>query len=450
MATSPEAPAGDGGLVRVLGTLGLAAAIFNTTVGGGIFRLPSHPAVAGVLGPAAPLAYLVCGGVMALIVLGFAEAGSRIRLTGGPYVYVETAFGPLAGFLVGVLTWLLGTTAMAAVSDVYAANLLRLVPELAAVGGRVTILVGTFAFLAGVNVLGARQGNRLIAVVSVAKLLPLLVLLVAGLPQVEPSRLAWTSGPPAIADLSRASVVLFFAYSGIESALVPSGEVRDPARTVPRAVFLAMAFILVLYVAVQVTAQGVLGDRLAGSATPLADTAEQVLGPWGRTLLLAGVTVSTFGYMSGMTLAVPRAVYAFARDGYLPRALAAVHPRFRTPWAAIVAQVAGIAALAVANEFESLAVISNVAALLVYAACALAGWQLRRRGVRLESPPFTIPGGGLVPVLACLGIAYMLSSVTWPEWRVLLAVLAVALAVFAGTRASRERAAALRAATEAA
>jgi amino acid transporter len=443
-------PASEGGLVRVLGTWGLAAGIFNVTVGGGIFRLPSNPAVAGVLGPAAPLAYLVCGVVMALIVLGFAEAGSRVRLTGGPYAYVETAFGPLAGFLVGVLTWLLGTTAMAAVSDVYATNVMRLAPGLESVGGRTTVLLGTFAFLTTVNFFGAKQGTRLIGVVSVAKLLPLLLLLAFGLPKVDPANLAWTQGAPALGDLSRASVVLFFAYSGIESALVPSGEVKDTARTVPRAVFLAMFFVMILYVVVQVTAQGVLGPALAGSGTPLADAAELVMGPWGRTLLLAGVVVSTFGYMSGMTLAVPRGLYAFARDGFLPRGLSTVHPAYRTPWVALFAQISLVAVLAVVNEFEALAVISNVAALLVYGGCALAGWQLKRRGVRLEQEPFSTPGGPLVPILACLGIAGMLASVTWEEWRVLFAVVVAALAIFAATRKSRAEAAALRAVTEAA
>nr|MCU0623058.1 APC family permease [Gemmatimonadaceae bacterium] len=426
-------PASEGGLVRVLGTWGLAAGIFNVTVGGGIFRLPSNPAVAGVLGPAAPLAYLVCGVVMALIVLGFAEAGSRVRLTGGPYAYVETAFGPLAGFLVGVLTWLLGTTAMAAVSDVYATNVMRLAPGLAAVGGRTTVLLGTFAFLTTVNYFGAKQGNRLIGVVSVAKLLPLLLLLAFGIPQIDTAKLVWTDGAPSMGDLSRASVVLFFAYSGIESALVPSGEVKDTARTVPRAVFLAMFFVMILYVVVQVTAQGILGDKLVGSGTPLADAAELVMGPFGRTLLLGGVVVSTFGYMSGMTLAVPRAVYAFARDGFLPRGLSTVHPTHRTPWVALIAQISLVALLAVVNEFEALAVISNVAALLVYGGCALAGWQLKRRGVRLEEAPFSIPGGPIVPILACLGIAGLLASVTWEEWRVLFAVIAAALAIFYAT-----------------
>lgn len=443
-------PASEGGLVRVLGTWGLAAGIFNVTVGGGIFRLPSNPAVAGVLGPAAPLAYLVCGVVMALIVLGFAEAGSRVRLTGGPYAYVETAFGPLAGFLVGVLTWLLGTTAMAAVSDVYATNVMRLAPGLGAVGGRTTVLLGTFAFLTTVNYFGAKQGNRLIGVVSVAKLLPLLLLLAFGIPQIDTANLAWTDGAPSMGDLSRASVVLFFAYSGIESALVPSGEVKDTARTVPRAVFLAMFFVMILYVVVQVTAQGILGDKLVGSGTPLADAAEPVMGPFGRTLLLGGVVVSTFGYMSGMTLAVPRAVYAFARDGFLPRGLSTVHPTYRTPWVALLAQISLVALLAVVNEFEALAVISNVAALLVYGACALAGWQLKRRGVRLEQPPFSIPGGPLVPILACLGIAGLLASVTWEEWRVLFAVIAAALAIFFATKKARAEAAAMRTVTEAA
>jgi amino acid transporter len=440
--------ASEGGLVRVLGTWGLAAGIFNVTVGGGIFRLPSNPAVAGVLGPAAPIAYLVCGLVMALIVLGFAEAGSRVRVTGGPYAYVETAFGPLAGFLIGVLTWLLGTTAMAAVADVYASNVIRLVPGLEGSTGRAIVLLGTFGFLTTVNYFGAKQGSRLVGIVSVAKLLPLLLLLAFGIPQIDPARLEWTNGTPPLADISRASVVLFFAYSGIESALVPSGEFKDTARTVPRAVFLAMFFVMILYVVVQITAQGVLGDKLIGSATPLADAAEMVMGPWGRTLLLAGVVVSTFGYMSGMTLAVPRSLYAFARDGFLPRALSAIHPTYRTPWIALFTQVGLVAALAVVNEFEALAVISNVAALLVYGGCALAGWQLKRRGVRLEQEPFSVPGGPLVPILACLGIIGLLASVTWEEWRVLFGVIAVALAIFFATRKARANAAAVRAVTE--
>src|SRR5690349_8174952 len=113
-------PTSERSLVRALGTWALAAGVVNVTVGGGIFRLPSN--VAASLGAAAPIAYVVCAVAMGLIVLCFAEAGSRVSLTGGPYAYVELAFGPYAGFLTGVLIWLLGTTAVAAVSTVSATN----------------------------------------------------------------------------------------------------------------------------------------------------------------------------------------------------------------------------------------------------------------------------------------------------------------------------------------
>jgi amino acid transporter len=162
------------GLVRALGPVALAASIFNVTVGGGIFRLPA--AAAAMIGPAAPLVYLVCAAVMALIVLCFAEAGSRVALTGGPYAYVEVVFGPYAGFLAGVLVWMLGTLAMASVATAFAGSVAALVPALAAPGGRAGVLVATFALLAWINARGVRQGARLIEVVSVAKLLPLLVL----------------------------------------------------------------------------------------------------------------------------------------------------------------------------------------------------------------------------------------------------------------------------------
>src|SRR5215210_9135190 len=113
-------------LVRAIGTWALAAGVINVTVGGGIFRLPAD--VAGALGPAAPLAYVVCAIAMGLIVLCFAEAGSRVSLTGGLYAYVEIAFGPLVGFLTGVMLWAGMTAAMAAVSTVFATNVAVLFP----------------------------------------------------------------------------------------------------------------------------------------------------------------------------------------------------------------------------------------------------------------------------------------------------------------------------------
>ena len=424
-ATELATASRDVGLVRALGVLGLTASIVNITIGGGIFRLPSSPDVAGRLGAAAPIAYVVCAIAMALIVLCFAEAGSRVSLTGGPYAYVETAFGSLAGFLVGVLLWLTGITAMSAVATIFADNVVRLVPVLQSRPMRVGLLVAVFAILAIVNVRGVKQGARLNTASTVLKLAPLLLLAVVGVFAIEPANLRWTQAPAA-GDVTRASIFLIFAFAGIESALVPSGEVRDPARTVPRAVFFAMAIVTVLYIVLHLVAQGTLGPALVGSATPLADAAGRVLGGWGSALLSFGVVLSTFGYLSGMTLATPRSLYAFARDGFLPNALCAVHPRFHTPHVAILVQTSLALLLATTNGFEALAIVANVAALLVYLACALAAWQLRRRNVQGGGVPFRLPGGAIAPWLASAVIIVLLSSITMREWMVLLVVMALA------------------------
>src|SRR5215203_2570730 len=164
-------------LLRAIGTFGLAAAIINITVGGGIFRLPSS--VAGALGAAAPIAYVVCAVAMGLIVLCIADAGSRVSLTGGPYAYVGAALGPYAAFLSGVLLWMLGLFATAAVGTVFAASIAQLVPALAP--WQPLVLLLTFGFWSLVNMAGVALGARLNAVATVAKLLPLLLIAIGGL-----------------------------------------------------------------------------------------------------------------------------------------------------------------------------------------------------------------------------------------------------------------------------
>jgi amino acid transporter len=437
----PESAAPEARLVRALGVWALAAGIVNVTVGGGIFRLPS--AAASSLGGAAPIAYLVCAVAMALIVLCFAEAGSRVDLTGGPYAYVEVAFGPFVGFLSGVLLWVVGTLALSAVTTVFADAVGALVPALSGGGARAGLVVVVLALFAGINVAGVRQGSAVNAVATVAKLLPLLLLVALGALAVRAENLAWTA-TPAAGDVARASAVLIFAFAGIESALVPSGEVKDVARTVPRAIFLAMVGITALYLAVHLVTQGVLGASLAGQATPLAQAAGVAIGPWGRTLLLAGASISTFGYIGGMMLAVPRALFALGRDGFLPRALAAVHPRHRTPHVAIAAQAVVTAALALTGSFEKLAILANLATLLLYAACCVAAWELRRRDVRAGGIPFRVPGGAVVPFLALAAIAYLLTSIKWDEWLAAAAVVVVSAVLYfvtAGARARRGAAA---------
>jgi amino acid transporter len=425
----------DARLVRAISTWGLAASIVNVTIGGGIFRLPAG--VAASLGAAAPLAYLVCTVAMALIVICFADAGSRVSMTGGPYAYVETAFGPLVGFLCGALLWVGITLALSAVATFFADSLLALVPAIGATGKRLALVVSLVA-LAVANARGVAGVTRFNTAATIAKLVPLLLLIAVGAFAMRAENLHSTVAPTAGA-VARASLLLLFAFLGVESALVPSGEVKDPARTVPRAIFLAMGAVSLLYVAVQVVAQGLLGDALAGDPTPLASAAAVAMGPAGRTLILLGSVISMFGYVSGMTLAVPRMLFAFGRDGFLPATLASVHPVWRTPHVAIAVQTALVIVLALFGNFEMLAVAANVTILLVYGACCLAAVELRRRGVTGGGIPFHVPGARVAPWLALGVIVWLLWGLKPAEWLAAGIIVAGAAVMFAVTLPSRRR-----------
>jgi amino acid transporter len=317
---------------------------------------------------------------------------------------------------------MLGTFATAAVSTVFATSVGQLVPALSGWMAATLLLVAAFVFWSLINLRGVTLGVQLNTVATVAKLFPLILIAAAGMFFIKGENLQVTALPGA-ADIARTSLILIFAFAGIESALIPSGEVRDSERTVPRAIALAMLGITALYIALQVVAQGILGPGLAqATVSPLADAAGASLGGWARALLLAGASISMFGYLGGMTLAIPRIVYALARDGFLPRALATVDPVHRVPQAAIVAQVILTLALAISGTFEQLAILANVSALALYLGCALASWKLGQSAI--------------VPLLACAVILWLFTGLARNEWIGFVACLAVASVVYvAATRA---------------
>ncbi len=424
-----RASSSESSLIRSIGTIGLAAGILNVTIGGGIFRLPAD--MAATLGPTAPIAYLLCAVAMGLIVLCMAEAGSRVSLTGGPYAYVGVAFGPFIGFLSGFLLWMVMTFVMAAVATVLVASLAALVPALSSRAASTAVLVVIYGVFATINILGVSRGATVNTVLTVAKILPLLLLIAGGLFAIDSANLV-IADPPSISTLARSSILLIFAFAGIESALVPGGEMKNPARTVPAAIFIAMIAITVLYAGLQFVAQGVLGPELANSkAAPLAEAAGVAIGGWAKNLLLVGAVVSMLGHAGAMILVAPRTVFAFARDGFLPTALAGVHPVHRTPVAAILLQCAIVLVLAITSTFERLAILANLATLVLYAMCCVATWQLRRRDVRGGGIPFKVPAPTLVVVLACLVIGWILTSVTLAEWGAFAIAVVLATALFA-------------------
>lgn len=431
-AAAPTGP--EGLLVRALGVRELAATIFNYTVGSGIFALPA--VAVAKLGAAAPLAYLACAAVMACVVLCFAEAGSRVSLTGGPYAYVEVALGPLFGFVAGVLLLVTGLTSGAAVAVLFAESLASLAPyEAARASWTAGIIIVLIAALALLNVRGVRRSARTVELFTLAKLIPLLAFVLVGAAFVRPANLVWGTVPSGKSVVGTAGIVIF-AFSGIESALTPSGEFRAPARTVPRASFLALGAATVLYLAIQWVALGIVGPALgAAGATPLAEAARKFAGAAGAAVMIAGATISMLGYMSGNMLAVPRSLFALARDGFLPRRLATVHPQYRTPHVSVALYAGLLVVLALSGTFERLAVLSNLVAFALYILCAIGVWRLRRLDVHADGAPFVIPGGPLVPLAACLlNLGLIYETASWRELLGLAALCVIAVAIY-GTRA---------------
>lgn len=391
-------------LVRAVGLAGLVAIAVNGVVGSGIFVLPAT--VAAIAGRASPAAYLLAAVLMALVVVCFAEAGSLFDETGGPYIYARRAFGPLFGFLVGWMFFLSRLAASAAIANAFAAYLGYFWPAASRGPGRVAVLTISFALLAVLNVRGVRAGALTVNALTVAKMLPLVLFVVVGLFAVDPGRVRLLELPP-LSSLKQASLLLVFAFGGFENANVLTEELKDPKRDLPIAILVAITTTALLYILIQIVALGTL-PGLASDPTPLASAAARFLGPLGAGLLTLGAVFSTLGNESGLVLVGPRILYAFARAGQLPPAVARVHPHYQTPHVAVLVFVALAWLAAVSGSFVELVAVSAIARLVFSAATCLAIPVLRRR---LPPGRFRVPGGLVIPLAATALSLWLLSGI---------------------------------------
>jgi amino acid transporter len=300
------------------------------------------------------------------------------------------------------------------------------------------MIVLIYGALVLINIRGVKIGSGLVQTVTAGKLVPILILLAFGIFAINPANLAWP-GMPSGGETARTAVLLVFAFMGVESALTPSGEVKNPASTVPRAIFLALAITTLLYIALQVVTQGILGAELAtNTKAPLAEAARRVLGRGGELLVLIGAAISTIGYVTGDMLAAPRMPYALARDGLLPSPLSRIHERFRTPHVAIITHGVICALFASTTTFAGLVVLVSLLTLLVYLVCCLATIQLQRLDIRSEGArPFNLPFGPVIPIAASAIIVWLMSSSTMREFLWLGGMLVVATIIFFVMRARR-------------
>jgi amino acid transporter len=411
-----------------MGPLALTASIVNIVVGAGIFAVPS--ALAASVGPYAPLVFVVCAVAIGAVAICFAEGGSRVPTSGGAYGYIEKAYGPFAGYVAGTLLWFADALACggiaAALADV-AVTFLSPAPAVRVLV-RVVTVVGVIGGIALVNLRGVEQGARLVNGATAVKLIPLAVFVVVGATAVHSANFTTTTAP-STEGLGRAAILALFAFSGMESSLCASGEVRDPARTIPRALGMAMLALTALYVAIQVIAQGILGGSLAQSTAPLADAMGRV-GPGLRSVMVLGAAISMLGWLGSDILGTPRMLFALARDGWLPGALGRVHPGTHAPHVAILTYAALAIGLALSGSFAELAVLSELAVAPFYVAGCAAAWTLSRRRVALAGEPLGFRGIGLAAVVGSASMVLIVALASRAEILGLAVLLALCTATY--------------------
>jgi amino acid transporter len=315
----------------------------------------------------------------------------------------------------------------AAVADLLGSVSPALGPGLA----RTAVILAIYALVCGANLVSVRRTARLITGVTAVKLLPLFAFLGLGLWSLGMAPPAGPPLPPVTAGgFGRGMILTMFAFSGMETAMMASGEVRAPNRTIPRALFGAMLLVLVLYMGVQLSAQHLLGGNLAQAAAPLAEASGRIAAPF-RVAMLAAAGLSMLAWLASDVLGTSRMVFAFSRDGLLPAWLGVVHPRSHVPARAVVAYTACGLMLALTGSFLELIVLSSLTVTCVYILTCAAAVILRRRDVALAGTPLRVPG---LTAAAAVGIAAMVALVLAAQWREiggLVLVLGLSLGVFA-------------------
>lgn len=364
--------------------------------------------------------------MLAAIMLCYAEIGCRVTSSGGSYAYVEAAFGNLPAY---IINWLYffgwGVIGSAALMNVLADSLAVLFPSFAHPLIRGILFFILTGFMILINVFGAKQTVGLVKAITIIKLLPLAGIIVFGLGFVKSSNLHWEH-LPSINTFSNTALILFFAFAGFETALGASGEIKNPKRTIPLSICLGGITVLVIYLLLQTVAQGVLGSQMTlFKDAPLAAVAEKIIGPLGATILLICAAVSCFGNVTLDLLCTPRSLFAGSNDGTFPKFLRKVHPKFSTPYLAVIMYGTLIFIFSVSGGFKQLAIMASACILIIYLFVVLATIKLRTKNNEEDKKTFKAPGGWVTPIIAVISIVWLLTSLG--RWEILSTLIFISI-----------------------
>lgn len=412
-------------LVRSIGRWSLTALMINSIIGASIFGLPSL--LAARVGSLSPFGCLGAG-VCILIIAGcIAEVSSRYEETGGLYLYARDAFGRFTGLLVAWLTWLVRIAAPAAGANLFCGYAAGFFPALGTRKGELLILAVLIGHLALLNYIGVKSGKTVSNLFTGVKVGFLLFFVAAGLLAIllRPEIRVPFSVPTLTAKgWFETILLLVYAYGGFEGALFVGGETTNPKRDTPIALLLALGIVAILYTCVQFVTVATLPGA-ASSIRPLSDAAQRFLGPTGATAIALAALVSTYGYLSANLLHAPRVTFALAEHGDFPSLLAAIHPKYRTPYVSILLYAAILFAFSALGNFKWNALLSAVSRLAIYGVMALAVPVLRRR--HDAKAHFLLPVPYLFSTLALAFSLLLITQMGRGEFYVVSATCTIAL-----------------------
>lgn len=423
-------------LLRGIGFAGAAIVVLNGVIGAGIFALPAE--IAARAGALSPWLFLVVGVLAITIVLTLAELSSYFKESGGPFLYTSTAFGPLVGFSTGWLLFISRMQAFAANATVMPIYLGAIWPWFGDGAGRALVIVLVCAVLTWANYIGVREGVRTMAVITVLKIAPILLLIVLGLAHVSGDVLV-PSSIPVIDDIGGTTLLLIYAFVGFESVTIVSGETKEPKRTMPLALVRTVIAIGIFYFLIVLVYISVLPDAGTERAT-LTDVGRILMGPAGAVMITFAAFFSIGGNLSSIMLAVPRLPFAMAEDRLLPRWFGEVHERHSTPGNSILFLGGLGLVFALSGSFVWLAVASSLTRLITYVMCILALPVIRRRASAEDAAEsWRLRGGYLVPAIALVVCLWIAAQSGARSWLVTGGLLALGLALYALAAKRRER-----------
>ena len=420
-------------LLRAVGVLGIGLVALNSTIGSGIFTLPSI--VLNQAGSASPWLFLIVGLSIITIVLTFGKLSSYFEDSGGPVLYTTEAFGPLVGFSTGWILYISRATAFAANSNALAMYLGSLIPWFSSGPGRIAIITFICSLLTWINFTGVKDGIKMLIFFTLIKLVPVIILILLGLQYVPIEFFVDASFPP-LEGIGPTVLIIIYAFVGFEGATFISGESKKPRSSMPNAIAMTSLFVCIFYFLIMTVYVSIVPDSTKSTGA-LVSLGEVLFGPSGLIIMTLAAIFSIGGNLGAIMLAVPRLTLALAEKNLLPRWFGVIHSTYSTPGNSIIFLGALSLVFALSGSFVYLVIASSLTRLLAYIAsiCALPIIEINATK-EMKEKSYKLPGGYLIPGTALIICLWITAQSNIDAWILTFGLLALGLILFALARRS--------------